>query len=288
MSSRMGPRSSIIKVLLSPSAGITVDKRGYVYFVDGTTIQMINERGVLTTFIGSSGLMSTQTLSCDSHMDITQVQLEWPTDLAINPTDNSLYILDNNIVLRVSQSLKGFLYIAETDDRKINRIQQVTTNGEISLVAGAPSDCDCKIDPTCDYFSEITGCASVCCHRNTKSRVRLLFPDCISDYKHGYHGLHSRYNSEGQVINITFPTAEVISFQNNMEKSVHVEVENSENFITITNFSSSDTIFTFHQDHALSMYSVNISGSFHVTFSNGMDVTLVTEPNWELGWSTQQ
>ena len=30
-----------------------------------------------------------------------QVRLEWPTDLAINPLDNSLYILDNNIVLQV-------------------------------------------------------------------------------------------------------------------------------------------------------------------------------------------
>lgn len=34
---------------------------------------------------------------------ITQVRLEWPTDLAINPLDNSLYILDNNIVLQVQK-----------------------------------------------------------------------------------------------------------------------------------------------------------------------------------------
>lgn len=33
----------------------------------------------------------------------TQVRLEWPTDLAINPLDNSLYILDNNIVLQVQK-----------------------------------------------------------------------------------------------------------------------------------------------------------------------------------------
>lgn len=32
---------------------------------------------------------------------VAQVRLEWPTDLAINPLDNSLYILDNNIVLQV-------------------------------------------------------------------------------------------------------------------------------------------------------------------------------------------
>lgn len=50
-----------------------MDKRGVVYFVDGTTIQKINERGLLSTVIGSNGLMSTQPLSCDARMDIGQV-----------------------------------------------------------------------------------------------------------------------------------------------------------------------------------------------------------------------
>ncbi|KAK1346397.1 hypothetical protein QTO34_000253 [Cnephaeus nilssonii] len=53
----------------------------------------------------------------------------------------------------ISVSHSGLLFIAETDERKVNRIQQVTTNGEISIMAGAPTDCDCKIDPNCDCFS---------------------------------------------------------------------------------------------------------------------------------------
>uniref|UniRef100_A0A8C8RBK7 Teneurin-1 n=1 Tax=Pelusios castaneus TaxID=367368 RepID=A0A8C8RBK7_9SAUR len=179
---------------LNSPRGITVDKYGFIYFVDGTMIRKIDESGVITTVIGSNGLTSTQPLSCDSGMDITQVRLEWPTDLAVNPIDNSLYILDNNIVLQISETKRvriiagrpihcqvpgmdhflvskvaihstlesaraisvshsGTLYIAETDERKINRIQQVTTNGEISIIAGAPTDCDCKIDPNCDCFS---------------------------------------------------------------------------------------------------------------------------------------
>lgn len=126
-----------------------------------------------------------------------QVRLEWPTDLAVNPMDNSLYVLDNNIVLQISENRRvriiagrpihcqvpgidhflvskvaihstlesaraisishsGLLFIAETDERKVNRIQQVTTNGEISIIAGAPTDCDCKIDPNCDCFSGMT------------------------------------------------------------------------------------------------------------------------------------
>uniref|UniRef100_A0A6I8SWH5 Teneurin-1 n=1 Tax=Xenopus tropicalis TaxID=8364 RepID=A0A6I8SWH5_XENTR len=179
---------------LNSPRGITVDGHGFVYFVDGTMIRKIDDRGVISTIIGHNGLTSTQPLSCDSGMDISRVRLEWPTDLAVNPMDNSLYVLDNNIVLQITDnnrvriiagrpihcqvpgidyflvskvaihstlesaraiavSHSGVLFIAETDERKINRIQQVTTNGEISTLVGAPSDCDCKIDPNCDCFS---------------------------------------------------------------------------------------------------------------------------------------
>ncbi|XP_043910272.1 teneurin-1 isoform X2 [Protopterus annectens] len=179
---------------LNSPRGITVDRHGFIYFVDGTMVRKIDENGVITTVIGSNGLTSTQPLSCDSGMDISQVRLEWPTDLAVNPVDNSLYILDNNVVLQMTENSRvriiagrpihcqvpgtdhflvskvavhstlesaraiavahsGILYIAETDERKINRIQQVTTNGEISVIAGTPTECDCKIDPNCDCFA---------------------------------------------------------------------------------------------------------------------------------------
>ncbi|KAH0625236.1 hypothetical protein JD844_033575 [Phrynosoma platyrhinos] len=180
--------------------GITVDKFGFIYFVDGTMIRRIDQNGIISTVLGSNDLTSARPLSCDSVMDISQVRLEWPTDLAVNPMDNSLYVLDNNVVLQISEnhqvrivagrpmhcqvpgidhfllskvaihatlesatalavSHSGVLYIAETDEKKINRIRQVTTNGEISLVAGAPSGCDCKNDANCDCFSGDDGYA---------------------------------------------------------------------------------------------------------------------------------
>ncbi|XP_078268670.1 teneurin-1 isoform X1 [Rhinoraja longicauda] len=179
---------------LTSPRGIAVDKYGFIFFVDGTTIRKVNQNGIITTIIGSNGLTSTQPLSCDSVMDISQVRLEWPTDLAVNPIDNSLYVLDNNIVLQVLETSRvrivagrpihcqvpginhsllskmaihstlesaraiavshsGALYIAETDERKINRIQQVTTNGEIFIFTGTSTECDCKIDPNCNCFS---------------------------------------------------------------------------------------------------------------------------------------
>lgn len=145
----------------------------------------------------------------------SQVRLEWPTDLAVNPMDNSLYVLDNNIVLQISENRRvriiagrpihcqvpgidhflvskvavhstlesaraigvshsGLLFIAETDERRVNRIQQVTTNGEISIIAGAPTDCDCKIDPNCDCFSGMTFLAihqlPLCFQKKTRIR----------------------------------------------------------------------------------------------------------------------
>ncbi|KAG8448011.1 hypothetical protein GDO86_015204 [Hymenochirus boettgeri] len=192
--SNCGDGSRAQEASLNSPRGITVDGHGFIYFVDGTMIRKIDDRGVISTIIGLNGLTSTQPLSCDSGMDLSRVRLEWPTDLAVNPMDNSLYVLDNNIVLQISDnnqvriiagrpihcqvpgidyflvskvaihstlesaraiavSHSGVLFIAETDERKINRIQQVTTNGEISTLVGAPTECDCKIDPNCDCFS---------------------------------------------------------------------------------------------------------------------------------------
>ncbi|XP_076794184.1 teneurin-4 isoform X2 [Arvicanthis niloticus] len=197
---RCGDGGKATEATLTNPRGITVDKFGLIYFVDGTMIRRVDQNGIISTLLGSNDLTSARPLSCDSVMDISQVRLEWPTDLAINPMDNSLYVLDNNVVLQISEnhqvrivagrpmhcqvpgidhfllskvaihatlesatalavSHNGVLYIAETDEKKINRIRQVTTSGEISLVAGAPSGCDCKNDANCDCFSGDDGYA---------------------------------------------------------------------------------------------------------------------------------
>ncbi|XP_029335295.1 teneurin-4 isoform X1 [Mus caroli] len=197
---RCGDGGKATEATLTNPRGITVDKFGLIYFVDGTMIRRVDQNGIISTLLGSNDLTSARPLSCDSVMEISQVRLEWPTDLAINPMDNSLYVLDNNVVLQISEnhqvrivagrpmhcqvpgidhfllskvaihatlesatalavSHNGVLYIAETDEKKINRIRQVTTSGEISLVAGAPSGCDCKNDANCDCFSGDDGYA---------------------------------------------------------------------------------------------------------------------------------
>uniref|UniRef100_A0AAX7SZ72 Teneurin transmembrane protein 3 n=1 Tax=Astatotilapia calliptera TaxID=8154 RepID=A0AAX7SZ72_ASTCA len=177
--------------LLGPK-GIAVDKNGLIYFVDGTMIRKVDRNGIISTVLGSNDLTSARPLTCDTSMHIRQVRLEWPTDLAINPMDNSIYVLDNNVVLQITEnrqvrivagrpmhcqvpgieytmgkravqtmlegataialSYSGVLYIAETDEKKIHRIRQVSTDGEITHLAGALSDCDCKNDANCDCY----------------------------------------------------------------------------------------------------------------------------------------
>ncbi|XP_060718384.1 teneurin-1 [Tachysurus vachellii] len=176
---------------LTAPKGIGVDKRGSVFFVDGLAVRKL-ENGIITTVIGLNTVTATQPISCDTYMDISQVRLEQPTDLAVNPLDNSLYVLDNNVVLQITEaglvrmvagrpdhcptptasdpvrttlhaaleyakaiivSHQGKLYITQTDDRKVNRIQEVNSNGEMSVITGTISECDCKIDPDCECFS---------------------------------------------------------------------------------------------------------------------------------------
>ncbi|XP_058644693.1 teneurin-3 isoform X8 [Onychostoma macrolepis] len=196
---RCGDGGKATEALLLGPKGIAVDKNGFIYFVDGTMIRKVDRNGIISTLLGSNDLTSARPLTCDTSMHIGQVRLEWPTDLAINPMDNSIYVLDNNVVLQITEnrqvrivagrpmhcqvpgieytmgkraiqttlegataialSYSGALYIAETDEKKINRIRQVSTDGEISHLAGAPSDCDCKNDANCDCYQTGDGYA---------------------------------------------------------------------------------------------------------------------------------
>ncbi|XP_057204974.1 teneurin-2 isoform X12 [Triplophysa rosa] len=190
---RCGDGGKAIEATLMSPKGIAVDKNGLMYFVDATMIRKVDQNGIISTLLGANDLTAVRPLSCDSSMDVSQVRLEWPTDLAVNPMDNSLYVLENNVILRITEnhqvsviagrpmhcqvpgidyslsklaihsalesataiaiSHTGVLYISETDEKKINRVRQVSTNGEMSLLAGAASECDCKNDVNCNCFA---------------------------------------------------------------------------------------------------------------------------------------
>lgn len=65
----LNPVSSLF---LSPT-GITVDRNGAIYFVDGTMIRKVDRNGIISTVLGSNDLTSARPLTCDTSMHIRQV-----------------------------------------------------------------------------------------------------------------------------------------------------------------------------------------------------------------------
>ncbi|XP_069052190.1 teneurin-2 isoform X2 [Lepisosteus oculatus] len=451
---RCGDGGKAVEATLMSPRGIAVDKNGLMYFVDATMIRKVDQNGIISTLLGSNDLTAVRPLSCDSSMDVSQVRLEWPTDLAINPMDNSLYVLENNIILRITEnhqvsiiagrpmhcqvpgidysqsklaihsalesatsiaiSHTGVLYITETDEKKINRVRQVTTNGEISLLAGAASECDCKNDVNCNCFtgddgyatdatlnapsslavspdgtlyiadlsniriravrsnrpvlnsaghyevassreqemyvfnrdglhlytlSLVTGEAlynfsygpdndlgTVVDNCNNTLKIRreaggllrfLLLPEnqvvtftvgtngglksmsalsmeqALMTYA-GNTGLLAtksdetgwttfyEYDSEGRLTNVTYPTGLVTSLHREMEKSINIDIENSnrdDDVTVITNLSSVEASYTVVQDQVRNSYQLCNNGTLRVMHANGMGISFHTEPH---------
>ncbi|XP_073476803.1 teneurin-2 isoform X4 [Aquarana catesbeiana] len=451
---RCGNGGKAVDAILTNPRGIAVDKNGLIYFVDATMIRKVDQNGIISTLLGSNDLAAGRPLSCDSSMDITQVRMEWPTDLAVNPMDNSLYVLENNVILRITEnhqvsiiagrpmhcqvpgidyslsklaihsalesasaiaiSHTGILYIAETNEKKINRIRQVTTNGEISLLAGAASDCNCKDDVNCNCYAGDDGYATDAflnspsslavapdgtvyiadlgniriravvqnspaltsfnqyeiaspgaqelyifningIHQYTQSLVtgeylynftysadndvievidnsgnslkirrdsngtprHLLMPDnqiitltlatngglkmvstqnlelSLMTYDGNTGMLTTKsdetgwtmfydYDNEGRLTNVTRPTGVVTSLHREMEKSITIDIENSnrdDDVTVITNLSSVEASYTVVQDQVRNSYQLCSNGTLRVMYANGMGISFHSEPH---------
>ena len=104
--------------------GIAVGADGKIFVADGTNIRQIDENGVITTLVGHQRHRATwHPMPCGGSnggggsMPIDEVQLNWPTELAISPLDGSLHIIDDSVILKV------------------------TTDGRVQVVAGRPLHC---------------------------------------------------------------------------------------------------------------------------------------------------
>ncbi|XP_053714235.1 teneurin-3-like isoform X3 [Synchiropus splendidus] len=279
--------------LLGPK-GIAVDKNGLIYFVDGTMIRKVDQNGIISTLLGSHDLTSAQPLTCDATMHITQVRLEWPTDLAINPFDNSIYVLDNNVVLQITEnqqvrivagrpmhcqipgieyslgkqaiqtmlegvtaialSYSGVLFIAETNEKKTHRIRQVSTDGEITHLAGAPADCDCKNDANCDCYQMGDGYAK---------DSRLNCPSSLVVSPDGTLYVADLGNIRIRAIQQNKPTGSLASLRDSYEVASP----------------SSQELYVFDSNgtHQFTLSLVTGDYKYNFTYSNEKDVTAVTD-----------
>uniref|UniRef100_A0A8C9SZM1 Teneurin-3 n=1 Tax=Scleropages formosus TaxID=113540 RepID=A0A8C9SZM1_SCLFO len=290
---RCGDGGKATEALLMGPKGIVVDKNGVIYFVDGTMIRKVDQNGIISTLLGSNDLTSARPLTCDTSMHIRQVRLEWPTDLAINPMDNSLYVLDNNVVLQITEnrqvriaagrpmhcqvpgveyalgkravqttlesasaiavSYNGMLYIAETDEKKINRIRQVSTDGEISHLAGMPSECDCKNDANCDCYQTGDGYAK---------DAKLNAPSSLAVSPDGTLYIADLGNIRIRAISRNQPPL------------------NSMNFYEVASPTDQELyVFDVNGTHQYTMSLITGDYLYNFSYSNENDVTAVTDSN---------
>uniref|UniRef100_A0A1A9WCA4 Tenascin-like protein n=1 Tax=Glossina brevipalpis TaxID=37001 RepID=A0A1A9WCA4_9MUSC len=171
--------------------GIAISSDNILYFADGTNIRMVDRDGIVSTLIGNHMHKSHwKPIPCEGTLKLEEMHLRWPTELAVSPLDNTLHIIDDHMILRMTpdgrvrvisgrplhcattssvydtdlathatlvmpQSIAfgplGELYVAESDSQRINRVRVIGTNGRISPFAGAESKCNC-LERGCDCF----------------------------------------------------------------------------------------------------------------------------------------
>lgn len=173
--------------------GVTVAADGTVYFADGTNIRAVDKDGLISTIVGNHQHRTHwNPMPCEGTLPLGEVRLRWPTEIAINPLDGALHIIDDHMIVRLTsdgrmkivagkplhcpaspttdsvdlatqaglvmpQSLafgpNGDLYVAESDSQRINRVRRIGTDGRIITVAGAESKCNC-LDSGCNCYDE--------------------------------------------------------------------------------------------------------------------------------------
>ncbi|XP_063702096.1 teneurin-m isoform X2 [Culicoides brevitarsis] len=171
--------------------GVAISSDNILYFADGTNIRMVDRDGIVSTLIGNHMHKAHwKPIPCEGTLKIEEMHLRWPTELAIDPLDDTLHIIDDHMILRVvpdgrvrvvagrplhcasstgtyetdlaahatlvmPQSISfgpnGDLYVAESDSQRINRVRVIGSDGKISLYAGAESKCNC-LERGCDCY----------------------------------------------------------------------------------------------------------------------------------------
>lgn len=88
---------------LSYPKGLAINLNNELFVADGTNIRFVDRTGVMHTLIGDHHHKSFwKPFPCSGSLPVQKANLRWPTELAINPLDNSLHILDDHMVLQVS------------------------------------------------------------------------------------------------------------------------------------------------------------------------------------------
>ncbi|XP_068237244.1 teneurin-a [Palaemon carinicauda] len=177
-----GDRGPARKARLAHPKGLAIAADRTMYIADGTNIRMVDPQNIIHTIIGHHGHKTRwRPLPCTGGLPSSQVELQWPTSLALSPLDGTLHILDDHVVLQVtgdgsvrvragsplhcprnsdsfivgtitglSFAPSGSLFITEEDANKRHTVLELTPSSQLKHFAGARPDCACsEEDCTC-------------------------------------------------------------------------------------------------------------------------------------------
>ena len=161
------------KLSFPKGLAISVDKT--MYISDGKNIRVVYKSGKIDTLVGThSTHHNLRPIGCTSPYLVSEVELHWPSKLALSPLDSTLHIVDDSQVLRLTPDMRlsivagrslrcseplnhtqaqktkfgpivdigfaqdGSLFIAEKTGHRVTAVQKVSYRGDVTQVVGDP------------------------------------------------------------------------------------------------------------------------------------------------------
>ncbi|XP_070560318.1 teneurin-3-like [Ptychodera flava] len=100
-----GDNGLALKASLNTPKGIAVSKEGDVFIVDNRRIRQIGSDGIIEAYVGTNEIDRHHVEKSSENYDapMGKITFTWPTDIAIHPEDDTLYIIDGDVVFTLTR-----------------------------------------------------------------------------------------------------------------------------------------------------------------------------------------
>ena len=120
------------KARLSYPKGIAIAVDKTMYISDSRNVRVVSPDGKIDTLIGHHGPQNgpPRPLKCQSVFEARDVQLQWPTKLALNPLDSTLHIVDDTLILRLTTDMRVMVIAGKSPLCNLNPDEQEDSSEE--------------------------------------------------------------------------------------------------------------------------------------------------------------
>jgi hypothetical protein len=88
---------------------IVFDSKGIMYFIDANEIKLINIEGIIEPLVKNEFITDFRPNYCNKSFSLSSVRFYWPISLAVNPIDNSLYVLDEGVIYKIAYNVVSII-----------------------------------------------------------------------------------------------------------------------------------------------------------------------------------